>query len=146
MPCPDRLSQWSQEVSTAFEHLSKPQLWGLVRMSARGSRCQEQQGLPKSVRLVALVLEQQEQAVFQRLREWYLDGKHKSGKKRRELDVTSCFAPLLCWIVCLWETGNRAVGVGAGCHNARGALDYFVDQRGDPLLRHSGGVESGGRA
>jgi hypothetical protein len=27
------------------------------------------------VRLVALVLDQQEQAVFQRLREWYLDAK-----------------------------------------------------------------------
>lgn len=34
MPCPDRLSQWSQEVSTAFGHLSKPQVWGLVLWSA----------------------------------------------------------------------------------------------------------------
>ena len=59
------------------------------------------------MRLVALVLEQQEQTVFQRLREWYLDAKHKSGKKRRELDVTSCFAPLLQWIVRLWGNGNR---------------------------------------
>ena len=49
MPCPDRLSQWSQQVSTAFGHLSKPQMCGLVRMSARGSRCREQQGLRKSV-------------------------------------------------------------------------------------------------
>jgi hypothetical protein len=32
------------------------------------------------VALLALVLDQQEQAVFQRLREWYLDAKHKSGK------------------------------------------------------------------
>ena len=45
--------------------------------------------------------------MFQRLREWYLDAKHKSGKKRRELDVTSCFAPLLQWIVHLWGNGNR---------------------------------------
>jgi hypothetical protein len=59
------------------------------------------------VRLVALVLEQQEQTVFQRLREWYLDAKHKSGKKRRDLDVTTCFAPLLRWIVRLWGHGNR---------------------------------------
>jgi hypothetical protein len=55
---------------------------------------------------LSLVLEQQEQTVFQRLREWYLDVKHTSGKKRRELDVTSCFAPLLCWIVRLWEQGK----------------------------------------
>jgi hypothetical protein len=57
--------------------------------------------------LLALVLHQEEQTVFQRLREWYLDAKHKSGKKRRELDVTSCFGPLLRWIVRLWGTGNR---------------------------------------
>ena len=70
MTCPDRLSQWSHEVSTAFAHLSKPQIWGLVRMSARGLRLREQHGSRKSVRLVALVLEQKEQTVFQRLREW----------------------------------------------------------------------------
>ncbi len=70
MPCPDRLAQWSQEVSTAFRHVSKPQIWGLVRMSARGSRSREQQGSCRSVRLFALVLGQHEQAVFQRSREW----------------------------------------------------------------------------
>ena len=59
------------------------------------------------MRLVALVLEQKEQTVFQRLREWYLGAKQKSGKKRRELDVTSCFAPLLRWIVRLWEQEKR---------------------------------------
>ncbi len=64
-------------------------------------------GITQISALLALVLEQQEQTVFQRLREWYLDAKHKSGKKRRELDVTSCFAPLLQWIVHLWGNGNR---------------------------------------
>ncbi len=34
MACPDRLSQWRQEVSTAFAHLSKPQIWGVVLWSA----------------------------------------------------------------------------------------------------------------
>src|SRR6266852_7079562 len=33
MSCPDRLSQWSQQVSIAFAHLSKPQVWGLVLWS-----------------------------------------------------------------------------------------------------------------
>ena len=106
MPCPDRLSQWSKEVSTAFAHLSKPQVWGLVLWSA-GIALSGAAGIAQISALLALVLSQQEQAVFQRLREWYLDAKHKSGKKRRELDVTSCFAPLLRWIVRLWGTGNR---------------------------------------
>ena len=64
-------------------------------------------GITQVSALLALVLDQQEQAVFQRLREWYLDAKHKSGKKRRDLDVTSCFAPLLRWLVRLWGNENR---------------------------------------
>jgi len=64
-------------------------------------------GITQISALLALVLEQKEQAVFQRLREWYLDAKDKSGKKRQELDVTTCFAPLLRWIVRLWEKGKR---------------------------------------
>jgi len=106
MPCPDRLSQWSQEVSTAFAHLSKAQVWGLVLWSA-GIALSGAAGITQISALLALVLKQEEQAVFQRLREWYLDAKHKSGNKRREWEVASCFAPLLCWIVRLWEPGKR---------------------------------------
>jgi hypothetical protein len=93
-------------VSTTFAHLSKPQLWGLVLWSA-GIALAGAAGITQISALLALVLEQEEQTVFQRLREWYLDGNHKSGNKRRELDVTACFAPLLRWIVGLWENGNR---------------------------------------
>jgi hypothetical protein len=106
MSCPNRLSQWSHEVSTAFAHLSKPQVWGLILWSA-GIALSGTTGITQISDLLALVLEQQKQAVFQRLHERYLDAKHKSGKKRRELDMTSCFAPLLRWIVRLWENENR---------------------------------------
>src|SRR6266571_650584 len=106
MTCPDRLSPWSDEVSTAFAHLSKAQIWGLVLWSA-GIALAGAAGITQISALLALVLEQKEQTVFQHLREWYLDAKHKSGTKRQELDVTSCFAPLLWCIVRLWEKGNR---------------------------------------
>jgi hypothetical protein len=106
MPCPDRLSPWKQEVQAAFSHLSKPQVWGLVLWSA-GIALSGTAEITQISALLALVLEQQEQTVFQRLREWYLDAKHKSGKKRRELEVNSCFAPLLRWIVGLWGNGNH---------------------------------------
>ena len=68
-------------------------------------------GITQISALLALVLQQREQAVFQRLREWYLDAQQKSGKKRQELDVVSCFAPLLRWIVRLWEPGNRQMAL-----------------------------------
>jgi hypothetical protein len=110
MACPDRLSQWSQEVSTAFGHLSKPQVWGLVLWSA-GIALTGAAGITQISALLALVLNQQEQTVFQRLREWYLDASHKSGskqgKKRRDLDITTCFTPLLRWVVRLWGSEEK---------------------------------------
>ena len=69
MSCPSRLSQWSHEVSTAFGHLSKPQVWGLVLWSA-GIALSGAAGMTPISALLALVLEHQEQTVFQRLREW----------------------------------------------------------------------------
>ena len=106
MACPDRLSQWTQEVSTAFAHLSKPQVWGLVLWSA-GIALSGVAGISHISALLAFVLQEQEQTVFQRLREWYLDAEQKSGKKRRELEVSSCFAPLLGWVLRLWRSDKR---------------------------------------
>ena len=45
--------------------------------------------------------------MFQRLREWYLDAGQNSGKKRRELEVSTCFAPLLGWVLRLWKSEKR---------------------------------------
>jgi hypothetical protein len=83
-----------RQVSTAFAQLSKPQVCGLVLWSA-GIALAGTAGIRQISALLALVLQQQEQAVFQRLRAWYLDAQQKSGTKRRELEVTSCFASLL---------------------------------------------------
>jgi hypothetical protein len=110
MACPDRLSQWTHEVSTAFAHLSNPQIRGLVLWSA-GIALSGSAGINQVSALLALVLCQGEQTVFQRLREWYLDAEQKSGKKRCELDVTTCFAPLLRWVLRLWTSEKRQVAL-----------------------------------
>ncbi len=110
MSHPDRLSQWEREVSTAFPHLSKPQIWGLVLWSA-GIALSGCAGIVQISALLSVVLEQREQAVFQRLREWYLNAKQKSGKKRCELDVTTCFAPLLRWAVRWWKSEKKQLAL-----------------------------------
>ena len=79
MFCPDRLSQWSQEVSTAFGHLSKPQVRRLMLWSA-GIALSGGAGLAQISALLALVLQQQKPTVFQRLREWYLERSTKAEK------------------------------------------------------------------
>jgi hypothetical protein len=110
MSHPDRLSQWEGEVSTAFPHLSKPQVWGLVLWSA-GIALSGAAGITQISALLSLVLGQGEQAVVQRLREWYLNAKQKREKKRRELDVTTCFAPLLRWALRLWKSEKKQLAL-----------------------------------
>ena len=113
MACRDRLSQWTQEVSRAFAHLSQPQVWGLVLWSA-GIAWSGCAGIVQISALLAIVLGQQEQSVFQRLREWYLDARTKSGKqgkKRREVEVSLCFAPLLRWILQLWKSEKKQLAL-----------------------------------
>ena len=43
-----------------------------------------------------------EASLVQRLREWCYAAADKRGAKRRDLDVSTCFAPLLRWILSLW--------------------------------------------
>jgi len=110
MACPTRLSLWTREVSRAFTHLSKPQIWGLVLWSA-GIAWSGCAGIVQISALLAMVLGQQEQSVLQRLREWYLDAETKGGKrgkKRRELEVSLCFAPLLLLSCCSCGKASRS--------------------------------------
>lgn len=51
----------------------------------------------------------------QQLREWCYDAADKKGKHRQEVDVTLCFAPLLCWLVslCLPQESRLALAMDA---------------------------------
>ena len=42
----------------------------------------------------------------QYLREWMYDGKDKAAKCKTEVDVSVCFAPLMRWVLSLWQ-GKR---------------------------------------
>ena len=114
MACPPRLSAWHQEVSSAFAHLSQTQASGLALWSA-GIALTGSGGIAQISALLAQVLAQKDGTVFQRLREWYLDAKHKRGAHRRDLDVATCFGPLLSWIVarCGGEDNRLALALDA---------------------------------
>ena len=68
MPCPQRLSAWQREVSSAFAHLSRTQANGLALWSA-GIALTGSGGITQISVLLAQVLAQKEGTVFQRLRE-----------------------------------------------------------------------------
>ena len=61
----------------------------------------------------ALVLGYKVNTVEQRLYEWCVDAAHKAGDQRKTLDVTTCFAPLLAWVLRLWTGTQLALTLDA---------------------------------
>jgi len=51
---------------------------------------------------LALQVDCSEASLVQRLREWCYGAHDKQGQKRRELDVSTCFALVLQWILAWW--------------------------------------------
>jgi hypothetical protein len=112
----DPLYAWTRELTAAFPGLSKPQLKGLAEWSFGMvlARCCS---LNTVASYLADWLEQPELTVKNRLREWYLPAEFKSGSKRggkrQDLDVTTCFAPLLRWLVRDWPSPRLALALDA---------------------------------
>ena len=106
----DALSQWEQTVSRHLPQLSRPQacvlaLWSYGMVLAKSC------GITSVVALLAPLVGQSESTLRQRLREWCDDAKDKKGKQRQELDVSSCFGPLLRWIVSWWAEGEHRLAL-----------------------------------
>lgn len=101
MSHPDPFSSWKATVSSAFPHLSRPQatvlaLWSYGMVLAKAC------GITLVSAALALQLGGKEASLVQRLREWCYAAPDKKGAKRREVDVHTCFAPLLRWLLSWW--------------------------------------------
>ncbi len=93
-------------MSQQLKHLSRPQagvlaLWSFGMVLARSS------GLTSVVHLIAQLTGQKKDNVRQRLREWNRDRADKRGDQRQEVDVTTCFGPLLHWVLSWWDPQDR---------------------------------------
>jgi hypothetical protein len=107
----DALSQWVQTVSTAFPKLSRPQakvlaLWSYGMVLAKSC------GITLVCAALALQLGCCEASLVQRLREWCYGAQDKKGQKRRDLDVSLCFAPILSWILSWWPVDEKRLALG----------------------------------
>jgi hypothetical protein len=112
------LYEWIGIVATHFPHLSKPQatvlaLWSFGMVLARSC------ALSAVALVLALLLGRKLNTMRQRLREWYWEAQAKKGSQRQELDVTTCFAPLLGWLVHDWSSQRLALAVDATTLGAR---------------------------
>lgn len=114
MTRPTGLSQWHQIVSTYLPDLSTPQVTVLVLWSV-GIVLAQSCGLTTVATLLAYLLHCAEATVREQLRDWYRDAAHKSGakrgRKRQHLDVPTCFAPLLRWVMAWWDPNCRQIAL-----------------------------------
>jgi hypothetical protein len=70
----------------------------------------------------------------QRLREWLYDGQDKAAPCQIQLEVATCFAPLLKWLLSWWQGQQLALAIDATLHGDRvAALVVSVLYRGSAI-------------
>ena len=111
---PRALSAWTAELASVFPELSKPQAKVLGEYSmgmVLAGRC----GLSCAAFALSRWQGEKFDATRERLRDWYRGAADKSGRpgKRREVEVGSCFAPLLEWVLGDWGGTDLAVALDA---------------------------------
>lgn len=111
MTCSERVWQWQATVSRYLSPLSGPQA-GVLALWSLGMVVTGSCGLSQVSTMLALIVGQQEETLRQRLREWYYPAADKAGKHRHTLEVESCFAPLLRWVLAWWPQDSRELALG----------------------------------
>jgi hypothetical protein len=109
------LRNWIEEVATHLPHLSKPQaqvlaLWSFGMVVAQSC------GITSVAGVLAKLLGKKENSVRQQLREGYQAARDKKGSggkgiHRQALDVSTCFAPLVRWILSAWPPTERRLAL-----------------------------------
>jgi len=112
MSCQSAVYQWTEVVTKHMPQLSKPQavvlaLWSLGMVLARS-------GALTGVSLfLAQGLERKSNTVRQQLRAFGYEAQAKRGGPRQAVNVESCVAPLLAWVLSWWDGNQLALAVDA---------------------------------
>jgi hypothetical protein len=114
MSRPLHLTSWKYELASRFPKLPTAVV-GVLALYSFGMILSQAAGQTAVALFLATHLGCACCAVRKRLREFYLPAAAKSGVrqggKRRDFDVTSCFAPLLGWILSLWSGQHLALAI-----------------------------------
>ncbi len=108
----EELREWTRKVIEKMPNLTKPQAVVLAMWSF-GIVMTQSSGLTTVAAFLAKLLGKKENTLRQQLREWYWDAEDKTKTGRASLDVTSCFIPLLVWILSLWPEGEKRLALAA---------------------------------
>lgn len=112
MAHPEGVSQWTQTVTRELPVLSTAQarvlaLWSYGMVQTRSCAC------PTVAVFLGLLLGKGYHALRQCLREWCYDAEDKCGLNRQAVVVTTCFAPLLGWVLRHWSGTRLALALDA---------------------------------
>ncbi len=106
------LDQWIGQVADAFPDLSRPQATVLALYSS-GMFLAQRCGLNRIVTALVPLLGVGFHTLRSRLQEFYQPAAAKSGRHRAQLDATTCFAPLLAWVLRGWHSTRLALALDA---------------------------------
>lgn len=116
MRCPREWYQLHQTLSATFPQLRPAQLrglaWWVYGTLLAHSACQ-------NALLAVLVRLGPYHTWRQYLREWLYDGADRAAPCQPSLEVSTCFAPLLGWLVRWWQAEQLALAVDATAHGDR---------------------------
>jgi hypothetical protein len=112
MSCQKPLYSWIEQVVTAFPQLSRPQAMVLALYSF-GAILAQRCGLNSVAAVLTPLLDLGYSTIRSRLQEFYQPASAKSGNRRRQLEVSTCFAPLLAWILKGWPSTRLALALDA---------------------------------
>jgi hypothetical protein len=102
--------------------------WWVHGTILAGSACQN------AVICALCIAEREWHAVRQYLREWLYDGADKATPCTTQVEVRACFAPLLRWVLTLWDGDRLALAIDATAHGqAVTALVVSVLYRGSAI-------------
>jgi len=107
-----QLYAWLATLTSAFTGLSPAEVRNLAWFSFGMVLARSCSVTAVAVQLADL-LGQKFDTVKQRLREWYCEAAAKTGHHRHELDVRTCFAPLLHWVLDDWPGRQLALALDA---------------------------------
>ena len=103
---PAQLTDWHAQLTSRFSDLPAPVV-AVLALYSFGVLCAHVCGLNSVVLYLAPLLGCRKPPLRKRLTEFYKEAKAKAGFKqgikRKDFDVTTCFAPLLRWILALWS-------------------------------------------
>ena len=109
-----QLTSWQHHLASRFPDLT-PTVVTVLALYSYGMILSKVSGLGSVALFLSKHLGRGFFAVRKRLSEFYKEAEAKSGtnqgQKRKDFDVTTCFAPLLRWILSLWSGRHLALAI-----------------------------------